>query len=556
MSFEDGNAVMAEAECFQGYQGEEALEDMFLTNEELSKMYRGNCDEHCEGLKTSIDEEISVVQVEAESTLEKAINHADEEKTILEEYVTVASKCGQLLQDVKDGDITIEEAKNKRPEIKDKINKMIHNSRYISYAEKTRFSEQVDAVMNFDAHNPGPAPSPAQGKTQGKGQGKAPSPAPAPATFYSEIIAQTKQEITTLENKATEIDNNKSKMRKNFEKTKLYLKSQVGPSGVDMMGKVGASVSSISSAITKFASGDPKQVFTGILDVAAAISNFLPPPVNAIMGPIASIFGGLFDMGIKSPQEVIQEEMEKLKTFLKEEFEKVDEKLNKVIQAARNNAITELLGDLSNMIQYLGGLQAYVQPLEDMTLNEAEIQSFVGQVNDAFLSPDSFQVAKTMTYLDAYCTGKWLNKADSSSVMLPCMDLVYAYSKTYILRNVLFTRFIAFIKASPLSRLTESNLKVRNRMTKDIKSFLLKYLGSTSNHGSSPVLGCLASGHTPKLHCFHGGEIPSLDPDKIEFFKYLVKELFGESGFTFAACQEHNCREFKKICKIYAPFLI
>ena len=66
--------------------------------------------------------------------------------------------------------------------------------------------------------------------------------------------------------------------------------------------------------------------------------------------------------------------MAKLKTFLTEQFAEVDEKLNEVMREARNNAITELLGDLSNMVEFLTSLEAYVKPLEDMTLNDVEIQ--------------------------------------------------------------------------------------------------------------------------------------------------------------------------------------
>ena len=249
-------------------------------------------------------------------------------------------------------------------------------------------------------------------------------------------------------------------------------------------------------------------------------------------------------MGTTSPQEVIKEELQKLKNYLQKEFAKVEEGLKKVILEARNNAITELLGDLSNMIQFLNGLEAYVQPLENMALNEVEIQAFVGQVNDAFLSPESFQGAKTMTYLDEYCTGKWLNEADSAKVMLPCADLVYAYSKMYVLRNVLFARFIALIRASPLSRLTESNLRLRRLMTEEIRGFLTTYLSSASNHGSAPVLGCLASGHATKLHCFHGGMVPKLDQEKKDFFDFLKNKLFDNSTFAFAECKQHDCREY------------
>ena len=83
-------------------------------------------------------------------------------------------------------------------------------------------------------------------------------------------------------------------------------------------------------------------------------------------------------------------------------------------------------------------------------------------MNDAFLSPASFQGGKTMTYIEEYCSWEWLRKGDSESVVLPCMDLIYVYSKMYILRNVQFTRFIALFQTSPLSRLTDANLAVRD----------------------------------------------------------------------------------------------
>ena len=94
-------------------------------------------------------------------------------------------------------------------------------------------------------------------------------------------------------------------------------------------------------------------------------------------------------------------------------------------------------------------------------LEVVEIQVVAGQLNDAFLSSESFHGGKTQTYLDQYCSGDWFNdKGDASELLMPCMDLIYVYSKTYILRNALFTKFIALFRSSPLKSLTESNLEV------------------------------------------------------------------------------------------------
>ena len=519
ISVKEGKAVIAEAACFKGFQGEEALEDLFLTNMEFTKKYRGTCDEYCQSNQTNIIKELSTVQSEVETTLRETITKTNEESKILNHTVKGFEKCGELLQNYKAGYVEWVDANNDRVQIEKNINNMIDKSKHLDPEQKKNLKQRVWLMgTRFSPHFDTP---------------------------YMEIIAETKHEITTMQNKIIDADESRGWMDKNFEKTRRYLQSQWGPHGIGMMGKVGEALTGISTAIPKFASGDPWQVISGITDVAAAISSFLPPPTNAIMGPISTIFGGLFGMGTTSPQEVIKDEMQKLKKYLQKEFEQVEEKLDEVIQEARNNAITELLGDLSNMIQFMGGLQAYVQPIEDMTLNEVEVQAFVGQVNDAFLSPASFQGAKTMTYLDEFCTGKWLNEADSSKVMLPCADLVYAYSKMYVLRNVLFARFIALMRTSPLSRLTESNLRLRDTMTEEVKSFLLTYLSSASNHSSAPVLGCLAGGHSTKLHCFRGGMVSKLQEDKVNFFEFLIKKLFEPDTFKFAECKQHDCREYK-----------
>ena len=56
-------------------------------------------------------------------------------------------------------------------------------------------------------------------------------------------------------------------------------------------------VTSISSAVDKFESDDTKTIISGAMDVGMAISEFLPPPYNAVMGPVSAIFNGVFGIG-------------------------------------------------------------------------------------------------------------------------------------------------------------------------------------------------------------------------------------------------------------------
>ena len=148
-------------------------------------------------------------------------------------------------------------------------------------------------------------------------------------------------------------------------------------------------------------------------------------------------------------------------------------------------------------------------------------------------------------HLHCTCAGKWLEgKNDASETLMPCMDLIYVYAKTYVLRNALFSKFIAIFRSSPLESLTESNLRVRDLRTQNIKKFLLTYLSTATKKAAASKLGCLASGNSFKLHCWKGGSVPALESWKINFFRDLVKSVFGEFGFSFAKCANaENCGE-------------
>ena len=102
VSVEQGNSVISEAACFQDREGEEALEDLYLTNVEFLKKYRGICDDQCHSTMKNMDKDISRVLGEAENTFENAANNAKEEKKILDESVLVFAKCGTLLQDFRE----------------------------------------------------------------------------------------------------------------------------------------------------------------------------------------------------------------------------------------------------------------------------------------------------------------------------------------------------------------------------------------------------------------------------------------------------------------------
>ena len=93
--------------------------------------------------------------------------------------------------------------------------------------------------------------------------------------------------------------------------------------------KVGNAVTSISSAVEKFESDKAKDVISGVLDVGVAISEFLPPPHNAVMAPVSAIFNGIFGIGGgPSTEETIAKEMLEMKKYIAGEFTRLSGKID------------------------------------------------------------------------------------------------------------------------------------------------------------------------------------------------------------------------------------
>ena len=80
----------------EGFEGEEVLEEMMMKYPELSKKYRGNCDEDCLREKTRFATEISRVERKTESAMDEAIQQVEEKSSKLRELNDKIMEVGEI----------------------------------------------------------------------------------------------------------------------------------------------------------------------------------------------------------------------------------------------------------------------------------------------------------------------------------------------------------------------------------------------------------------------------------------------------------------------------
>ena len=325
---------------------------------ELSKKYRGNCDEDCLREKTRFATDISRIERKTESAMDEAIQQVEEKSSKLRELNDKLMEVGEIWSRFVNQEMEREKADSERDAKISELTQSIEASQYLSDDDGKSLIDLVGKAMaEFTYSQSEEECSEGEGNWNGKFCTQS-----AP---FDDIVKERETDINGLEGKAADLDKRRLALHSNFEDTKTYMWSQAD---TELINKVGNAVGSISSAIDKFKeSSDVKMVLSGVLDVATAISEFLPEPANAIMGPLAAVFNGLFGIGGSgpTPEEVIREEMSKMKRYLEKEFAKLHEAIEKTEKVARDNAITELVGDLSNSLQFLTSVQAYLRPLEN-----------------------------------------------------------------------------------------------------------------------------------------------------------------------------------------------
>ena len=106
-----------------------------------------------------------------------------------------------------------------------------------------------------------------------------------------------------------------------FDKCKKQFKTMTAVEGLE---KGLGALTSIVGAVDKFqkADGDPKQIISGVLDIANALAAFVPPPASLITGTVSGIFG-LFMPKKPTTNQLIQDGFDDLKKVISNQTDEI-----------------------------------------------------------------------------------------------------------------------------------------------------------------------------------------------------------------------------------------
>ena len=92
-------------------------------------------------------------------------------------------------------------------------------------------------------------------------------------------------------------------------------------SNVEKLTKGLTALNKVLGAAPKLCSHDGWQIASGVVDIADAIAQFLPPPASIVTGTVSSLLGIFTGEGAQpSTEQIIQEGFEKQKAFISEKF--------------------------------------------------------------------------------------------------------------------------------------------------------------------------------------------------------------------------------------------
>ena len=513
--------LVEEGNCFKGINNEDALEHLITLNPGLKQKLRGSCGAECKKKSTATLNEIKKLQNNITAIMDERIQTLNTTKAVysrlktrmVEYHKAVSSKSPNGLANT--NEVSIES-------MKDDMTKSIGTSS-LNDTDKIELTNDVlKRVTTF------------VNTTR--------SQMPTLITGISDLVEKIGNGINGTQQEKIKIENRVNKVQG-------YLQN-FGDRSVKVLDKLLPALTSCQSAIKKFSSGEVVNVIGGILDVGAAISNFLPPPASSIMGPVAGIFNSVFGMGGgPSPVDAINDGFRKQKEYLEKEFKalnaritaqtvrlegKIDRQTEKLIDKmeqiaddqtmelqriekailkkigdeawekelrTRNNDMEKVLFDQNAAQLKLTNYHIYFGPLEDISL-DSDATIFLGTQIDSFEGQKEFE--STKLYIEKYCKATYLHLLDVTEMKL-CVGIIFHWTTTATLMEGIMVKFIALLRLSNINNnveLARAKTALLIHQRKNTQTFLRKIFYDTRDYctkGGYGIYGCLANGESALL---------------------------------------------------------
>ena len=376
------------------------------------------------------------------------------------------------------------------------------------------------------------------------------------------VNAKLAQEIRKTKKQKNELETRKQKAKHYVSETKRRIK---GMSNADKISKIAGSVGSAVSGVQKFVTGGTENILSGVVDLASAAGNFLPPPVSLVTDVFSSFLGMFIPMG-PTTEEIIEEEFKKQKEFINKKFEeqkmfisaKFDDLQKKLDQTTKemndkltklSEGITDIADEIKKVIQKLSaGVEDLKRFITIGDLKEIQTQSeavlagldeekeFLFAIDTKNLTKDDVtQLFNHMDLLDSTEKTVFIrnsfNKRCLTNTYTPdqkadiCAVLLYNYISIEEVRYTLMIRFLSLITRSSNNngKLSDGYWKVFDHRMKNLKLFITKILADTTTQ--CYFAEHLDIGQTKELNDFISSVDKSFKQKVIEFnsAKYCCK---------------------------------
>ena len=293
------------------------------------------------------------------------------------------------------------------------------------------------------------------------------------------------------------------------EKMSLYAdkvkRGVKGMANTDRLSKTAEGTGLVLNAASKFqsVSGDMSSIDTaltitsGVLDIASAVSSFLPPPISTVTPIVSEIFNMFMpgpppqptttevinkltneiQTGFLEQETFITNQFQKQKAFIGEEFDKFTQEIKDFNEDLFSKEfLRETKTDALALLDQVKEQYDYILPQANVILTEAEALDLDQHVS---VMASTFHAARAKHAFTDRCPDAFLeydNTDEAVNTRKLCALLLETYFSIEKFRDITLSQLVVILEKSPLRNLVSGYLMIMEDRKIVMKTFVNEYL--------------------------------------------------------------------------------
>lgn len=226
-------------------------------------------------------------------------------------------------------------------------------------------------------------------------------------------------------------------------------------SNVEKLTKGLNALNTVLTAVPKLTSHNGWQIASGIVDIADAVAQFLPPPASMVTGTISGLLGIFTGEGAKpTTEQIIQEGFEKQKAFIADKFSQQAEFIQEEIKELEKYMSMESVDDTRRtslgLLDEITDKFTFTSVLKEESINHQEFVNLVLQIIGIF--EDSSAISKVRSTFTSKCDRPFKEEYGEKGLPLKktCVLILYSYITTEKYRDIIMGKIIDLVKKSEM----------------------------------------------------------------------------------------------------------